>query len=396
MARGVATLQAPPDGVREPVRAGDAGRAGRLRSAAVEPPDQRDRFQRAAPRTVVETSARHRRPRPGPARAHALRRPHLARRRPGGDDDGDRRRRADRRDRRQRARQHRHRADVAHRPVPLAAAAAIAAADHLSLPRQPEERARSRGRRVRADRRGDRRLPLDAGGAAGARPVLFAARKGVRRGGARARRVAHAHGGPPHPAECARTGDRRRHHRRRRGDHRRVDALVPRPRLSAGHSDLGADPVRQQGSPRHRGALGAVSRRRRSSSPCCRSTSSATACATRSIRARCCDGRAAGFRTAPARDPRADNPLPHRRRLAARGRRRGHQCRPRRDGERRRRIGLRQDGHGDDRAQAGTDAAGKDRRRPDALAGARPRAARRRRDARASAPRKSRSSSRSR
>ena len=35
---------------------------------------------------------------------------------------------------------------------------------------------------------------------------------------------------------------------------------------------------------RHRAALGAVSRLGASSSPCCRSTSSATGCATRSIR----------------------------------------------------------------------------------------------------------------
>ena len=40
---------------------------------------------------------------------------------------------------------------------------------------------------------------------------------------------------------------------------------------------------------RHRAALGAVPGRARSSSPCCPSTSSATACATRSIRAACCN-----------------------------------------------------------------------------------------------------------
>ena len=121
---------------------------------------------------------------------------------------------------------------------------------------------RPRGRRLHPDRAGDRRLPLDAGGAAGARAVLLAAREGVRRGGARARRLGAAPGGAPHPAELARPGDRRRHHRRRRGDHRRVDALLPRPRLSARHPDLGPDPLRRQGIPRHRAALGAVSRAR--------------------------------------------------------------------------------------------------------------------------------------
>ena len=57
-------------------------------------------------------------------------------------------------------------------------------------------------------------------------------------------------------------GDRRRHHRRRRRHHRRVDAVVPRARLSARHSDLGSPAVRRQGLPRHRPALGAVSGRR--------------------------------------------------------------------------------------------------------------------------------------
>ena len=69
-------------------------------------------------------------------------------------------------------------------------------------------------------------------------------------------------GGPAHPAERARAGDRRRHHRRRGRHHRGIDAVVPRPRLSAGHSDLGPPAVRRQGLSRHRAALGAVRRRR--------------------------------------------------------------------------------------------------------------------------------------
>ena len=58
---------------------------------------------------------------------------------------------------------------------------------------------------------GDRRLPLDAGGAAGARAVPVVAREGVRRGGARARRLQPAPGRAAHPAQRARAGDRRRH-----------------------------------------------------------------------------------------------------------------------------------------------------------------------------------------
>jgi ABC-type amino acid transport system permease subunit len=45
-------------------------------------------------------------------------------------------------------------------------------------------------------------------------------------------------------------------------NHRGIDAVVPRPRLSAGYSDLGPSFVRCQGLSRHRAALGAVRRRR--------------------------------------------------------------------------------------------------------------------------------------
>ena len=92
-------------------------------------------------------------------------------------------------------------------------------------------------------------------------------------------------GGAPHPAQRARAGDRRRHHRRRRRHHRRVDAVVPRPRLSARHPDLGPAAVRRQGLPRHRRRTGRCFPAARSSWPCWPSTSSATGCATRSIRA---------------------------------------------------------------------------------------------------------------
>ena len=65
---------------------------------------------------------------------------------------------------------------------------------------------------------------------------------------------------------CARAGDRRRHHRRRRGDHRRVDAVVPRPRLPARHPDLGPHPVRRARTTSTSRRTGRCSPARRSSS----------------------------------------------------------------------------------------------------------------------------------
>ncbi len=76
-------------------------------------------------------------------------------------------------------------------------------------------------RRLHPGGRGDRRLPLDAGGAPGARAVPLPAREGIRRGRARARCLPPAPGAAPHPAQCARPGDRGGEHRRRRRDHRR-------------------------------------------------------------------------------------------------------------------------------------------------------------------------------
>ena len=79
-----------------------------------------------------------------------------------------------------------------------------------------------RGRRLRADRGGDRRPALDAGGAPGARPVPVAAREGVRRGGPRAGRLQGPPGGAAHPAQRAGAGDRGRHHRRGGRHHLRI------------------------------------------------------------------------------------------------------------------------------------------------------------------------------
>ena len=138
------------------------------------------------------------------------------------------------------------------------------------------------------DRRGDRRVSLDDRGPAGARAVLRAAREGVRRGGARSRRLDVPPGGAPHPAERAWPGDRRRHDRRGRGDHRGIDAVVSRSRLSAGHPDLGPHPVRREGSISTSHRTGHCSPAARSSSRCSPSTSSATGCAMRSIRAASC------------------------------------------------------------------------------------------------------------
>jgi hypothetical protein len=68
-----------------------------------------------------------------------------------------------------------------------------------------------------------------------------------------------APGRAPHPAQRHGPDHRRGNDRCRQRDHRRVDAIVPRARLSAGHSDLGTRPLRRQGLPRHRAVLGALS-----------------------------------------------------------------------------------------------------------------------------------------
>jgi hypothetical protein len=82
-----------------------------------------------------------------------------------------------------------------------------------------------------------------------------------------------------------------------------------------------------------------------------------------------------------ARHPRAQDPLQDRRRLAACGRRRRPRHRRRRDGVRGRRIRLRQERHRQDGDEAHRHAARQDRRRPGAVAGARPGAAAARGDA---------------
>ncbi len=138
-------------------------------------------------------------------------------------------------------------------------------------------------------RRGDRRLSLDDCGPAGARAVLRAAREGVRRGGARPRRLDLPPGGAPHPAERARAGDRRRHDRRGRGNHRRNRpcrswALAFRRTFRPGAASCSTPRISSTSR-----RTGPCSPAARSSSRCSPSTSSATACAMRSIRAASCD-----------------------------------------------------------------------------------------------------------
>ena len=188
--------------------------------------------------------------------------------------------------RRHLARRRRHGADVADRSVPVAAGAAAAAAAHVPVPRYAEDAGRATARRLRPDRRGDRRAALDAGGAARARAIPVVAREGVRRGGAGSGRDQMAPGGAPHPAQFAGAGDRRRDRRCRRRDHRRGDPVVSRARLPAGHPELGAHPLRRQGQSRRRAALGAVCRRRDLSCRAVDQLSSATGCATPSTRAK--------------------------------------------------------------------------------------------------------------
>src|SRR5215472_8780845 len=143
----------------------------------------------------------------------------------------------------------------------VGALAAVAVA-HLPVPRPAEAAGGTRARDLHPDCRGDRRLALDAGGAAGAGAILVAARKGVRRGGPGVGHEHSASGDAAHPAEFAGASDRRRDDRCRRRDHSRIDAVLFRSRLPARHSDLGTHSVRCQGLPRHRPALGLVRRRR--------------------------------------------------------------------------------------------------------------------------------------
>src|SRR5262249_2394167 len=71
-----------------------------------------------------------------------------------------------------------------------------------------------------------------------------------------------AAGRAAYPAQLARTGHRRRQHRRRDRNHPRIDIVLSRAGLPARHPDLGPPSLRREGLSRHRAALGLVSRRR--------------------------------------------------------------------------------------------------------------------------------------
>ena len=208
-------------------------------------------------------------------------------------------------------------------------------------------------RRLHPDRARDRRLPLDAGGAAGARAVPLAAREGVRRGRARARRQHAAAGGAPHPAQRAGPGDRRRHHRRRRRHHRRdrrcrSSAWASRPTSRPGAASCSTP--RTTSTSRRTG--------RCSRAPAIFLTVLAINFIGDGLRD-ALDPRQGDVMAPLLEITRPEDPLQHRRR---------HGCRrstastsridARRDAVRGRRIRLRQDRHRDDGAEADRDAAG--------------------------------------
>ena len=281
----MATVPPAPSGGRERDHLGDHGAGHPVRVVPVEGADQRNRFHGPPQAAIVGAPARHRRSGPGPAGAHDLWWTHLAGRGLRSDGRRHRRRHHRRRHCRHVAWRRRLGPDVAHRPLSVAADVAAAAAGDLFLPRFPQGAVRAGGRRLHPDRHRHRRLALDAGGKARARAVSLAAREGVRRGGACAGRQQDAPGRAPHPAQRAGPGDRGRHHRRRRRHHRRV-----RPCRSWGWASR---PTSRPGAafcttPRTISTslrIGRCSPAPPSFSPCSPSTSSATACAMRSIRA---------------------------------------------------------------------------------------------------------------
>jgi hypothetical protein len=92
----------------------------------------------------------------------------------------------------------------------------------------------------------------------GLRWMPVAARERVRRSRPGAGRFEVASGGASYLAQCLGAGDRRWYHRCGGRHHRRIDLVVLGPGLPARYSNLGPHPVRRQGLPRHRPALGDV------------------------------------------------------------------------------------------------------------------------------------------
>ena len=132
----------------------------------------------------------------------------------------------------------------------------------LSVPRRPQGAIRSGGRRVHPDCRRHRQLALDAAARLVRAQFLSLREKefveAARALGASKPRIVVRHILPNAlgPVIVAATIDVAA------AIIAEFDALVPRPRLSARHTELGPHPVRRQGLSRLRAVLGAVSRRR--------------------------------------------------------------------------------------------------------------------------------------
>ncbi|CAA9552834.1 MAG: Oligopeptide transport system permease protein OppC, partial [uncultured Thermomicrobiales bacterium] len=150
---------------------------------------------------------------------------------------------------RRRRRQH---PDAADRYVSQPAQLAGAAAGQLLV--QTEFRELLRGplrlaqlRHLHVDRAGDLRPRLDADRPPGSGQLLGDQGEGVHRSGALDWRHPFLADLQAHPAQRDEPDHRRRHPRRRRRDHLRVDPLLPRPRLPLGCPDLGHDALQRQG-----------------------------------------------------------------------------------------------------------------------------------------------------
>jgi len=139
------------------------------------------------------------------------------------------------------ARQCRRRADVDHRPVSWPCRNCRCWLLVIYLVRDfLKNWGRPGRRRLHSDRAGDRRVPLDAGGAiGGGRSSCRCAKRNfveaARALGATTPRLVIKHILPNALGPVIVS----RHHRRCGRDHRGIDAVVSRPRLSAGYSDLG-------------------------------------------------------------------------------------------------------------------------------------------------------------
>ncbi len=174
-------------------------------------------------------------------------------------------------------------AHALHRPLDRAAGAAVPRGGGVDRHRRPRP---ARVARSRGPARHHAAPVVPAVGfdrACRARRDPGAARARVRRRGPRDRRVEHAHHHPARHPELPGTDHRERDARGRRGDPRGEHAVVPRVRHPAADAELGQPAVRLDRQPSKTGGGSPCSPVSPSSSPCSRSTSWATVCATRSI-----------------------------------------------------------------------------------------------------------------